>query len=67
MSKQPKNFKIKFIPKSSEERDLRIFKALSMLISEEDILKYFKENPGKSKDRMSSMSSIDKLNLETHN
>lgn len=67
MNKQEKNLKIKFIPKSSKEGDLRILKALSMLISEEDILKYFKENPGKSKDRMSSMSSIDKLNLETHN
>ena len=58
------NLKIEFVPKSSKEENLRIFKALSMLISEEDILKYFKENLGKSKD---CMSSIDKNSSETHN
>jgi hypothetical protein len=44
-----KAVKIRLAHKSSPEAELRLFKALSMLLTEGDILDYLKKSSGKTK------------------
>jgi hypothetical protein len=45
------DIKIRLTSKSSPEAELRLFKALSMLLTEGDILEYLKKSSGKTKNQ----------------
>jgi len=57
--KKKDNIKVQLIYKPSQENSLRFFKALSMLISEKDLLEYFKQHKKSQKpERVSKKEQI---------